>query len=48
MSLNFRLSELLDISNVAIITLGERGYRVKWDDLKVRVRMIGGLRHDIS
>ena len=31
MSSTFRLSEVHDVSNVAIITLGERGYRVWWE-----------------
>ena len=31
MSPMFRLSELHDVSDVAIITLGERGYRVWWE-----------------
>ena len=31
MSPRFRLSEVHDVSNVAIITLGERGYRVWWE-----------------
>ena len=31
MSLTFRLSEIHDVNNVAIITLSERGYRVWWE-----------------
>ena len=34
MSSTFRLSEMHDVSNVAIITLSERGYRVWWGGIR--------------